>query len=59
MFTSEELNQMKAQIFIAEGLKDVVEGNVYDFDEAFDELERRCQDAIDRKYQNASVAKIG
>ena len=49
MFTSEEIAQMQAQIFIAEGLKDIVEGNVYDIEDVFDELNRKYQDDIDCK----------
>ena len=43
-FDPEEIARMEIRSFVNEGLKDVQEGNLYDFDEAFDELEKRYQD---------------
>lgn len=47
MFTQEEIARMEIQNFVNQGLEDVQEGNLYDFDEMFDEIERR--------YDNASI----
>ena len=38
---TEEITKIELYNFIAEGLKNIEEGRVYDFDEAFDELEKR------------------
>ena len=38
---TEEVARIELHNFIAEGLKNIEEGRVYDFDEAFDELEKR------------------
>ena len=40
-FSPEELTRMEIRGFINEGLNDVKEGNLLDFDEVFDELESR------------------
>lgn len=47
MFTQEEIARMEIQNFVNQGLEDVQEGNLYDFDEMFDEIERR--------YDNVSI----
>lgn len=47
MFTQEEVARMEIQNFVNQGLKDVQEGNLFDFDETFDEIERR--------YDNVSI----
>ena len=41
VFTPEEIVRMEIRNFINEGLKDVQKGNLYDFDETFDEIEKR------------------
>ena len=43
-FTPEEIARMEIRNFVNEGLKDVQEGNLLDFDEMFDEIEKRYQD---------------
>ena len=45
VFSPEELARMEIRNFVNEGLKDVQEGNLYDFDEVFDEIESRYIDA--------------
>ena len=45
VFTQEEIVRMEIRNFINEGLKDVQEEHLFDFDEAFDEIEKRYQDA--------------
>ena len=44
VFTPEEIVRMEIRSFVNEGLRDVHDGNLYDFDETFDELEKRYQD---------------
>ena len=43
LFTPEEMAKLEIRNFVFEGLKDVEKGNLYDFDETFDELEKRYQ----------------
>ena len=43
LYTPEEMAKLEIRNFVFEGLKDVEKGNLYDFDEAFDELEKRYQ----------------
>lgn len=45
VFSPEEQARMEVRNFINEGLKDVQDGNLYDFDEVFDEIESRYIDA--------------
>lgn len=45
VFTPEEMARMEIRNFVNEGLKDVQDGNLYDFEEAFDEIESRYKDA--------------
>ncbi len=45
VFTPEEITRMEIRNFVNEGLKDVQENNLFDFDEVFDELERRYENA--------------
>lgn len=45
VFSPDELARMEIRNFVNEGLKDVQEGNLYDFDEVFDEIESRYKDA--------------
>lgn len=41
MYSSEELAKMEIKKFLAEGLKDVRDNNLLDFDAVFAELEKR------------------
>ncbi|MCB6202022.1 hypothetical protein [Extibacter muris] len=45
VFSPEELARMEIRNFVNEGLKDVQEGNLYNFDEVFDDIESRYKDA--------------
>ncbi len=45
VFTPEEIARMEIRNFVNEGLKDVQENNLFDFDEVFDELEGRYENA--------------
>lgn len=45
IFSPEELARMEIRNFVNEGLKDVQEGNLYDFDEVLNEIESRYKDA--------------
>lgn len=45
VFSPEELARMEIRNFVHEGLKDIHEGNLYDFEEVFDEIESRYKDA--------------
>lgn len=45
IFPPEEMTRMEIRNFVNEGLKDVQENNLFDFSEAFNELERRYEDA--------------
>lgn len=45
VYTTEESTKMEIRTFINEGLKDVQNDDLYDFDEVFDELESRYQSA--------------
>lgn len=45
VFTPEEIARIEIRNFVNEGLKDVQENNLFDFDEAFDELESRYVNA--------------
>lgn len=44
-YTDEEIARMEIRNFINDGLKDVQNGDLYDFDEVFEELERRYANA--------------
>lgn len=44
-YSKEELARMEIRDFVNEGLKDIKDGNVYDIDEVFDELEARYSNA--------------
>lgn len=41
IFAPEDMARMEIRSFVNEGLKDLKEGRLLDFDEAFDELESR------------------
>lgn len=45
VFSPEELAKMKIRNFVNEGLKDIQEGNLYDLDEVFDEIESRLRNS--------------
>jgi len=45
VFTSEETARMEIRNFINDGLKDVQNGDIFDFDEVFDEIEGRYHNA--------------
>lgn len=45
VFSPEELARMEIRNFVNEGLRDVQEGSIYEFDEVFDEIESRYIDA--------------
>ena len=40
-YTKEELAKQKIRMFLDEGLQEVATGQLLDFDETFDELEKR------------------
>ena len=44
VFTLEETARMEIRSFVNDGLKDVQEGNLYDFNEVFDEIEKRYKE---------------
>lgn len=44
-YSPEELAKMEIRNFVNEGLKDVQNNDLYDFDEVFDELESRYKSA--------------
>ena len=50
-----ENSSVEFELFIVKSLKDVSEGRIYDFDEAFDLLEKRYQEKIDRKCADESA----
>ena len=43
LYTPEEIAKMEIRNFVNDGLKDVQNNDLYDFDEVFDELENRYQ----------------
>lgn len=45
-YTPEEQTRMEIRNFINEGLKDVENNDLYDFDEVFDELESRYAPSV-------------
>lgn len=45
VFSPEEQARMEVRNFVNKGLKDVQEGNLYDFDKVFDEIESRYKNA--------------
>jgi predicted transcriptional regulator len=45
IFAPEEKARMEIRSFVNEGLNDLQEGRLLDFDEAFDELESRYKNA--------------
>lgn len=45
VFTQEEIARMEIRNFVNGGLKDVHENRLYDFDEVFNELEGRYENA--------------
>lgn len=45
MYTNEELASMEICQFVNEGLKDVCDGRLLDFDSTFDEMEERYANA--------------
>ena len=46
IYTPDEIAEMEIRNFVNEGLKDVQNNDLYDFDEVFDELESRYQSAV-------------
>ncbi len=46
LYSSEEQTRQEIRNFVNEGLKDVQENAIYNFDEAFDELE--CRYMVER-----------
>ena len=53
LFPKEEIARMEIRNFVNEGLKDVKEGNLYDFDEAFDVIEKRYQEEMENESAGA------
>ena len=45
LYSEEELTRMEIREFIAEGLKDIKNNDLYEMDEVFDELESRYKNA--------------
>ena len=46
IYTPDEIAEMEIRNFVNEGLKDVQNNNLNDFDEVFDELESRYRSAV-------------
>lgn len=46
LYTPEEITRVEIRNFINEGIKDVENNEVYDFDEVFNELESRYSSVV-------------